>query len=148
MNKNIAKNKITTQSDIDNKSHQAYAMELSRVSKSKQKCEENNDCGEFNERGGQERFTELSNAVKQERTKDELSRKIKSVTDPNSQFRDEKDPTSVGGTPRLDKKSDHDGSNKNKIMSNKQSMSENINKEISDIRYLIEYMNNNKKQKL
>jgi hypothetical protein len=35
-----------------------------------------------------------------------------------------------------------------KIMSNKEVYNEAINKEISEVRYLIEYMNNNKKQNL
>jgi len=148
MNKNIYKKAITTPSDIGNKSHQAYAMELSRLSKAKNKCDENNDCVEFNEKGGQKRLTELENVVKRERANDKLRHKTEAVTATDSPFRNEKDPTSVSGIPRLDKKSNHEGSNKNKIMSNEQSISENINKEISDIRYLIEYMNNDKKQKL
>ena len=55
----------------------------------------------------------------------------------------EKDPTSVS-VPKVTKSSDHDGSTKNKILTNKDAM----NEEIASIRYLIEYMNNNKKTKI
>ena len=48
----------------------------------------------------------------------------------------------------MSKKGDHDGSVKNKILSNKEKMNEDIQKEISSIRYLIEYMNNNNKTKI
>jgi hypothetical protein len=52
-------------------------------------------------------------------------------------------PTGVS-VPKVTKGSNHDGSEKNKIMSNKEAM----NEEIASIRYLIEYMNNNKKNKI
>jgi hypothetical protein len=55
--------------------------------------------------------------------------------------RDNANPTGVGGVPKVTK-----GSINRKIMSNKEVYNEELQKEISDIRYLIEYMTHNKKQ--
>ncbi len=57
--------------------------------------------------------------------------------------KDNANPTAVGGTPKVTK-----GSVRDKIMTNKEVYNEGLSKEISEIRYLIEYMNNNKKQNL
>jgi hypothetical protein len=46
--------------------------------------------------------------------------------------------------PKVDRKSDHSGGEKHKILSNSQALSE----EISKIRYLIEHMNNNNDKKI
>ena len=48
--------------------------------------------------------------------------------------------TKVGGVPKITK-----GSVFRKIMTNKEVYNESINKEINEILYLMEYMNNNKK---
>jgi hypothetical protein len=75
-------------------------------------------------------------------------KEITQDTDYRNTFRDEKSATEVS-TPKVTKKSEHSGKTKSKIMTNDEALSENIKKEISSIRYLIEYMdNNNKKQKL
>jgi len=80
-----------------------------------------------------------------------------------NQFQDKKKGSEVS-IPMVTKGSDHSGpsstndimnndeaikhkTNK-KIMTNDEALSEEIIKEISNIRYLIEYINNNKKQKL
>jgi hypothetical protein len=56
--------------------------------------------------------------------------------------RDNANPTAVGGIPDITK-----GNIKNRIMTNKEVYNEGMSKEISNIRYLIEYMdNNNNKQ--
>jgi hypothetical protein len=70
-------------------------------------------------------------------------KEITKDTDYRNTFRDEENVMKVG-TANLSKKSDKSGPTSN-ILSNKQAM----NEEISSIRYLIEYMNNNnKKQKI
>jgi hypothetical protein len=70
-------------------------------------------------------------------------KEITKDTDFRNTFRDEENVMKVG-TANLAKKSDKSGPTSN-ILSNKQAM----NEEISSIRYLIEYMNNNnKKQKI
>jgi hypothetical protein len=70
-------------------------------------------------------------------------KEITKDTDFRNTFRDEENVMKVG-TANLSKKSDKSGPTSN-ILSNKQAM----NEEISSIRYLIEYMNNNnKKQKI
>jgi len=67
-------------------------------------------------------------------------KEITKDTDFRNTFRDEENVMKVG-TANLSKKSDKSGPTSN-ILSNKQAM----NEEISSIRYLIEYMNNNKKK--
>jgi hypothetical protein len=57
--------------------------------------------------------------------------------------KDNANPTAVGGLPKINK-----GNISRKIMSNKEVYNESINTEINKIKYLMEYMNNNKKQKL
>jgi hypothetical protein len=54
--------------------------------------------------------------------------------------KDNANPTAVGGVPKITK-----GSVFRKIMTNKEVYNESVNKEINEILYLMEYMNNNKK---
>jgi hypothetical protein len=50
-------------------------------------------------------------------------------------------PTKVGGLPKINK-----GNVSRKIIDNKEVYNEGIQKEIQEIKYLIEYMNNNKEK--
>lgn len=140
MNRNINKKHIKS-TDGEVKNHQAYAMELSRLEKAKEICEKDKNCFEYNNLGGQNRHLELDNIVKTERDRDELRRKSQKDTNPNNMYQDEKSPTDVSVTD-VRKKAEKGGNKINKILSNSQALSE----EISNIKYLIEYMNNNKKQ--
>lgn len=144
MNKNIKDKQLTTGKE-EAKSHQAYAMELSRLKSAKQSCIDNNNCSEYNRLGGDARLKEIEPVVEVPKKADELKRKIQKDTNPNNTYQKEKDPTEVS-VAKLDKKSDHSGGSKQKIISNSQALSEGLIKEISDIRYLIEYMNNNNKK--
>lgn len=137
---------VKTASDEEQKKYKAYAMEESRLKKAKQMCMENKDCSEFNRLGGDNRLREVENLVHQEQKKDKTRRETQKDTNPNNMYQKE-DPTGVSVT-KVTKSSDHDGSTKNKILSNKEAMNENVKKEIDSIRYLIEYMNNNKKNKI
>ena len=67
-----------------------------------------------------------------------MSKKITKTTDPNNAYQSEKNGTEVS-VPKVTKKSDHSGGETKKILSNNQALSE----EILNIKYLIEYMNNN-----
>lgn len=140
-NKAIKDKFLKTSSDEELKKYKAYAMEESRLKKAKQMCLENNDCSEFNTLGGDARLREVENLVHQEQKKDQNRRKIQKDTNPENMYQDS-DPTSVS-VAKVTKSSDHDGSTKNKILSNKEAM----NEEIKSIRYLIEYMNNNNNNK-
>lgn len=138
---------VKTNSDEEPKKYKAYAMEESRLKEAKKMCQETKDCSEFNRLGGENRLREVENLVHQEQKKDKDRRKIQKDTNPENMYQ-KHSPTSVS-VPKVSKKSDHDGSTKNKILSNKEAMNEEIKKEIDSIRYLIEYMNNNNnKQKL
>jgi len=137
---------VKTKTDEEAKKYKAYAMEESRLKKAKQMCLENKDCSEYQRLGGDNRLREVENLVHQEQKKDKTRRETQKDTNPNNMYQKE-DPTSVS-VPKVTKGSDHDGSTKNKIMSNKEAMNEEIEKEIDSIRYLIEYMNNNKKNKI
>jgi hypothetical protein len=142
MNRNIANKQITTKNG-DTKSHQAYAMEYSRLKEAKKLCEKSGNCFEYNKIGGNDRFVEVENLVQSERRKDKLSKKIVDPTNPNNTHQKEKNGTEVS-IPMVTKKSDHSGGETKKILSNSQSLSE----EILNIKYLIEYMNNNNKNKI
>lgn len=141
-NKAIKDKFVKTSSDEEVKKYKAYAMEESRLKKAKQMCLENKDCSEFNTLGGDARLREVENLVHQEQKKDQNRRKIQKDTNPENMYHDS-DPTSVS-VAKVTKSSDHDGSTKNKILSNKEAM----NEEIKSIRYLIEYMNNDNKTKI
>ena len=142
MNSNINDKQIKS-TDGNVKNHQAFAMELSRIKEAKKICDEQKNCVEYNQLGGQKRHIELENIVKGERKRDEMRRNTQMGTNPNNMHQDEKDPTSVG-IAKITKSADHSGGEVNKILPNKKALSE----EISQMRYLIEYMNNNKKQKI
>lgn len=147
MNSNIAKNDITNGSG-ETKKHQAYAMELSRVRKAKKNCE-GGDCAEYMQIGGEAKFNELNNLVKQERTKDEIKRKVQKDTNPENTYNKVEDPTKIGiKAASVSPSSNHRTTASQKIMSNDEALHEGLSKEILEIRYLIEYMNNNKKQNL
>jgi hypothetical protein len=142
-NRAIKDNFIKTKSDEDAKKYKAYAMEESRLKKAKEICETTRDCSEYNRLGGENRLREVENLVHHEQKKDVSRRKTQKDTNPDNMYQKE-DPTAVRTT-KVTKSADHNGSTKNKIMSNEDAM----NEEISSIRYLIEYMNNNnKKQKI
>lgn len=145
MNKNIKDKQLTTGNE-EAKSHQAYAMELSRLKSAKQSCINDRNCSEYNRLGGDTRLKEIEPVVEVPKKADELKRKIQKDTNPNNMYQGEKDPTGVS-VAKVDRKSDHSGGVKHKIISNSQALSEGLSKEISDIRYLIEYMNNNNNKK-
>lgn len=146
MNSNI-KDKVLTTGKEESKKHQAYAMELSRLKAAKEICLNTKNCVEYNRLGGDVRFNEIEGVVETPRKADEFRRKTQKDTNPNNTYQDEKSPTDVS-VPSVSRKSNHDGGEKHKILNNSQALSEGITKEISEIRYLIEYMNNNKKQNL
>ena len=146
MNSNI-KDKVLTTGKEEGKKHQAYAMELSRLKAAKEVCLNTKNCVEYNRLGGDARFNEIETVVEVPKKADEFRRKTQKDTNPNNMYLDEKNPTDVS-VPSVSRKSNHDGGEKHKILNNSQALSEGITKEISEIRYLIEYMNNNKKQNL
>jgi hypothetical protein len=142
MNRDIANKQISSKNG-ETKAHQAYAMEYSRLKNAKKVCEENGNCFEYNSLGGQNRYTEVEGLVQAERKKDKLSKKIKDATNPNNTYQNEKNGTEVS-VAKVTKKADHSGGATKKILSNSQALSE----EISNIKYLIEYMNNNNINKI
>lgn len=149
MNSQISKD-IHVTSDGETKNHQAFAMEMSRLKKAKEMCETTKSCGEYTRLGGEERLKEVENLVKTAKDANYQQKKTGMDAGRENQFikthtkdKDNANPTAVGGVPKMTK-----GSINRKIMSNKEVYNEGIQKEISEIRYLIEYMNNNKKQKL
>lgn len=144
MNSQISKD-IHVTKDGDSKNHQAFAMEISRLKKAKEMCETTKNCSEYTRLGGEERLKEVENLVKTAKTANHQQKKTGMDAGRENQFikthekdRDNANPTAIGGIPKVNK-----GSIKNKIMTNKEVYNEGLNKEISEIRYLIEYMNNN-----
>jgi len=146
MNLQISKD-IHITNDGESKNHQAFAMEMSRLKKAKEMCETTKSCGEYTRLGGEERLKEVENLVKTAKDANYQQKKTGMDAGRENQFikkhekdKDNANPTAVGGVPKMTK-----GSINRKIMSNKEVYNESIQKEISEIRYLIEYMNNNKK---
>jgi hypothetical protein len=149
MNSQISKD-IHVTNDGDAKNHQAFAMEMSRLKKAKETCESTKNCGEFSRLGGEQRLQEIEKLVKSAKDANYNIKKVGMDAGRENEFisthekdKDNANPTGVGGVPKINK-----GSMNRKIMSNKEVYNEGIDKEISEIRYLIEYMTNNKKQKL
>lgn len=161
MNSQIKDKHLKTDSD-EGKNHQAYFMELSRLKKAKKNCEENEECDDYLILGGNNRYNEIEPLVKRAQDINHAKKKIAMDTGAQNQFQKPLKGTEVG-VPNVTKGSDHSGSStldkiignkeKNsvsktketqaKIMSNSQALSE----EISKMKYLIRYMdNNNKKQ--
>lgn len=105
---------------------------------------------EFKKKGGDEVLRWAEEALKNDRNAIYSVKKTGMDAGRENQFlkthkkdKDNANPTAVGGLPKINK-----GNISRKIMSNKEVYNESINTEINQIRYLIEYMNNNKKQKL
>jgi hypothetical protein len=149
MNSEISKDIHRTQGG-EEKNHQAFAMELSRLTKAQEYCQKTKDCSEFKRLGGDIKLKEVQNLVK---TAKEANYQVKKTgmnagrenefIEKHEKDRDNANPTGVGGIPKMNK-----GSIKDKIMTNKEVYNEGMTTEISNIRYLIEYMTNNKKQKI
>jgi hypothetical protein len=147
------------QSKSDGKNHQAFAMELSRLKKAKESCDETQNCSEFEGLGGDNRFNEIEGLVDKTREINHTHKKIGMDAGRANQFQKPKNGTEVS-IPMVTKSADHSGKSvTNKIMSNSQALpssnkkekiisnSQALSEEISQMKYLIEYMdNNNKKQ--
>jgi hypothetical protein len=144
MNSNIYNKQLTDKKD-DTKNHQAFAMEASRLKFAKQDCLNNDNCDEFNRLGGDERLMEIDPMVQIPRKTDKIKRDTQKETNPNNTYKDEKDPTEVS-TPNVTRGADHSGGKKKKNYTNIISNSQALSEEISTIKYLIEYMNNNNKK--
>jgi hypothetical protein len=114
------------------------------------KAKENNNLEEFNNKGGESVLKWIEDILKTNRDSIHNVKKTGMDAGRENQFikkhekdRDNANPTAVGGIPKIGKGSVH-----RKIMTGKEVYNESINKEIKQIRYLIEYIDNNKKQKL
>lgn len=163
MSNRAIKDKFLKTDSDEGKKQKAYAMEESRLHKAKAMCEDTGNCEEFNRLGGDVRLKEVESAVHVAQDTNYNMKKTGMDAGRENQFQKPKKGTEVG-LAMLTKSSDHSGPSatnnimtndqsvqhkkSKKIMTNDEALSEQINKEISDIRYLIEYMNNNKKQKL
>jgi hypothetical protein len=127
-------------------SYHNLKMTKSRLNKAK----ENNNLEEFNNKGGEEALKWVENELKTDRDAIYNKKKTGMNAGRENEFikKHEKDkynanPTAIGGLPKINK-----GSISRKIMQNKEVYNESINNEIKQIKYLMEYMNNNKKQNL
>lgn len=150
-NSALKDNLHNTGDEGEKEKYTALAMQETRLQKAKKHGEDTGDWNEFNRLGGDLELKRLEGII---HTAQNVNHSIKKTgmdagrenqfIDKHKKDRDNANPTGVGGIPKLNK-----GSIQNKIMTNKEVYNEGFNKELSDIRYLIEYMdNNNKKQKL
>ncbi len=146
------KDKLHNTGDDGNKEkYTALAMQESRLQKAKKHGEDTGDWSEFNRLGGELELKRLENIIHTAQNVNYSVKKTGMDAGRENQFiekhkkdRDNANSTAVGGIPKMNK-----GSIKDKIMTNKEVYNESITKQISEIKYLIEYMdNNNKKQKI
>lgn len=131
-------------------SYDSLAMKESRLNKAKDDCENNRGCQEFERLGGANELKKISGIIHKEQDADYRKKKVGMDAGRENQFikkhekdRDNANPTGVGGVPKMNK-----GSVNRKIMTNKEVYNEGLTSEISEIKYLIEYMNNDKKTKI
>jgi hypothetical protein len=123
-------------------SYHNLKMSKTRMNKAKKE-----DLNEFNAKGGDNVLKWIEETLKKDRdaihnvkqTGMNAGRKNQFIK-PHEKDKDNANPTAVGGLPKMNK-----GNISRKIMNNKEVYNESIKKEISEIRYLIEYMNKNKK---
>jgi hypothetical protein len=166
MNREIHNKELTTRTDDGSKAHQAYAQELSRLRhpengdpsyefcvNSKNDSSRNPICDKIINR-----YNEIEPLVKKERDKNKSEKTSRMNAGENNQFQKPLDPTEVK-VAKVTRDADHSGKSvTNKIMSNDQALKskktdiltnkEALSEEISNIRYLIEYMNNNNKKQI
>lgn len=121
-------------------SYKNMKMIKSRLEKAKTENVE-----EFKRKGGDETLRWIENSLKTDRDSIYNRKKIGMDTGKENEFltthekdKDNKNVTKVGGIPKIGK-----GKVFRKIMSNKEVYNESLEKEIDQIVYLIEYMNNN-----
>ncbi len=145
-NSALKDNLHNTGEDGEKEKYTALAMQESRLKKAKKHGEDTGDWNEFNRLGGELELKRLEGIIHTSQKANFNNKKIGMDAGRENQFikkhekdRDNANPTDVGGLPKIGK-----GSIKNKIMTNKEVYNEGINKEISEIKYLIEYMNNKK----
>lgn len=136
-------------SDILGSKMKFSALKMRQTRMNQLKSAENFE--EFNRLGGEQTLKYLENLVKTSENSNHSFKKTGMDAGRENQFiqthekdKDNANPTAVGGLPKINK-----GSISRKIMTNKEVYNESYEKEIKDIRYLMEYMDsNNKKQKL
>lgn len=130
--------------------YSTLAMKESRLKKAKENCEKLAKCNEFNSLGGDVELKKIENIIHTAQNSDYSVKKTGMDAGRENEFikthekdKDNANPTAVGGIPKMNK-----GKISDKIMTNTEVYNEAINKEILEVRYLIEYMINNKKQKI
>lgn len=144
------KDKLHNDGNDNKEKYTALAMQESRLKAAKAHGEETGDWSGFHSLGGDTELKRLETVIHTAQNANHNIKKTGMDAGRENQFIskhkkdvDNANPTAVGGIPKMGK-----GSIKNKIMTNTEVYNEGISKEITDIRYLIEYMNNNKKQNL
>jgi hypothetical protein len=140
------KNNIHNTSDGKEK-YTALAMQETRLNKAKKQAEETGDWSEYKRLGGDAKLRELEGIIHTAQNSNYSEKKTGMDTGRENQFikthtkDNSANPTAVGGIPKVNK-----GSVNSKIMTNKEVYNEEINKEISKIKYLNEYLNTNFKK--
>lgn len=139
------KNKRYGQNNEKTEKYTALAMQESRLKKAKEVCQKTGDCAEYQRLGGDAELQRLEAIIHTAQTANHNIKKTGKDAGRENEFikthekdRDNANPTAVGGIPKVT-----NGSVKDKIMTNTEVYNESLKKELSDIRYLIEYMNNN-----
>jgi hypothetical protein len=132
----------------DVKSYDSVAMQLSRFNDLEEKAIQSGDWNEYNTKGGREKHQTLRDKVKQTQTIDANSRDIRADAGENNQHQKAEFQQTNGKISNSKLDTTHNGTSMRDKIVNNRDITEGLSKELSEIRYLIEYMDNNKKQKL
>ena len=130
------------------KSYDSAAMQLSRFNDMEEQAKQSGNWDEYNLKVGREKHQALRDKVKHTQTIDANSKKIQADAGNDNQYQKAEFQQTNGklANSKLDKT--HKGTSMNDKILNNRDITEALYKELSEIRYLIEYMDNNKKQKL
>jgi hypothetical protein len=144
MNSQI-KDKFSKTSDGETKNHQAFAMEESRLKKAKEICEKTGNCIDYQKLGGEKRHKEIENIVHSNQNVNQIKKEVGMKAGRENEFKKNHGKDKHNTNPTGVRLPRFTGSVSKLISSNKPVYKESLDKEISKMKYLIEYMNNNKK---
>jgi hypothetical protein len=151
-NHTLAKRDVTIKhpnaESADVKSYDSVAMQLSRFNDLEEEAIQSGDWNGYNAKGGREKHQILRDKVKQTQTIDANSRDIRADAGEDNQYQKAEFQQTKGKIPNSKLDDTHKGTSMRDKIVNNRDITEALSKELSEIRYLIEYMDNNKKQKL
>lgn len=130
------------------KSYDSTAMQLSRFNDLEEKAKQSGNWDEYNTKVGREKHQILRDKVKHSQTIDSNSKDIRADAGESNQYQKAEFQQTNGKIANSKLDNTHKGTSMRDKIVNNRDITEALSKELSEIRYLIEYMDNNKKQKI